>query len=180
MQFLCPNGLINGWSDWLDKEFENEGFCQALHDANIFEAVLMSQGWHVFRDIISLWYLIRCWSLETHTFFFSWGQTTVTLKDVERLFLLPSMGRLNPMDLELNSEEAKIEERLYKAFGGRTTSLTSQRARFSSWIVAIKKLGSRVIRRATFLAMWLSKCIFGCHPAQFIKPFTFHLAIRLS
>ena len=40
------------------------------------------------------------------------------------------------MDLELNSEEAKIEERLYKAF--------------------------------------------GCYPAQFIKPFTFHLAIRLS
>ena len=77
------------------------------------------------------------------------------------------------MDLELNSEEAKIEERLYKAFGSRTTSLTSQRARFSSWIVAIKKPGSHVISRATFLAMWLSKCIFGCYPA-------FHLAIRLS
>ena len=69
------------------------------------------------------------------------------------------------MDLEFNSEEAKIEERLYKAFWGRTISLTSQRARFSSWIVAIKKPGSRVIRRATFLAMWLSKCIFGCYPA---------------
>ena len=80
----------------------------------------MSRGWHVFRDIISLWYLIRHWSSETHTFFFSWGETTVTLEDVKRLFLLPSMVRLNPMDLELNSEEGKIEERLYKAFGGPT------------------------------------------------------------
>ena len=71
VQFWCPSGLINGWSDWLDKEFENEGFCQALRDANIFEAVLMSQGWHVFRDIISLRYLIRRWSSETHTFSFS-------------------------------------------------------------------------------------------------------------
>ena len=73
MQFWCPKGLINGWSDWLDREIENEGFCQALRDANIFEAILMSRGWHVFRDIISLQYLIRRWSPKTHTFFFSWG-----------------------------------------------------------------------------------------------------------
>ena len=71
VQFWCPSGLINGWSDWLDKEFKNEGFCQALRDANIFEAVSMCRGWHVFKDIISLRYLIRHWSLETHIFFFS-------------------------------------------------------------------------------------------------------------
>ena len=59
MQFWCPSELINGWSNWLDKEFENEGFCQALRDTNIFEAVSMSRGWHVFRDIISLRHLIR-------------------------------------------------------------------------------------------------------------------------
>ena len=164
MQFWCPSGLLNGWSDWLDREIENEGFCQALCDANIFEAVLMSRGWYVFRDIISLQYLIRCWSSKTHTFFFSWGETTVTLEDVERLFLLPSMGKLNPMDLELNSEEAKIEEGLYKAFGGCMASLIGQRARFSSWIAAFKKPGNRAIGRASFLAMWLSKCSFGCYP----------------
>nr|POF22770.1 hypothetical protein CFP56_09747 [Quercus suber] len=107
-------------------------------------------------------------------------ETTITLEDVERLFLLPSMGRLNPMDLELNSEEAKIKERLYKVFGGHAASLTGQRARFSSWILAFKKPGSRAAGRATLLAMWLSKCIFGCYPTQFIKPFTFRLAIKLS
>lgn len=58
MQFLCPSGLINVWFNWLDKEIEDDGFCQSLRDANIFEAVLMSRGWHVFRDIIAFRYLI--------------------------------------------------------------------------------------------------------------------------
>ena len=84
------------------------------------------------------------------------------------------------MDLELNREEAKIEERLYKAFGGRAASPTSQRVRFSSWILAFKKPSSHAIGRVAFLAMWLSKCVFNCDPVQFIKPFTFHLAIKLS
>ena len=43
VQFWYPSELVNGWSDWLDKEFENEGFYQALRDANIFEAVSMSR-----------------------------------------------------------------------------------------------------------------------------------------
>ena len=84
------------------------------------------------------------------------------------------------MDLKLDSEEAKILERLYKAFGGRAASPTGQRARFSSWILAFKKSGSYAIGRDAFLVMWLSKCIFGCYLAQFIKPFTFRLAIKLS
>lgn len=27
IQFWCPSGLINGWSNWLDKEIENEELC---------------------------------------------------------------------------------------------------------------------------------------------------------
>ena len=30
------------------------------------------------------------------------------------------------------------------------------------------------------MAMWLSKCIFSCYLAQFIKPFTYRLTIKLS
>ena len=53
---------------------------------------------------------------------------------------------------------------LYKAFGGHTASLTSQKAKFPSWIAAFKKPSSCAIERATFLAMWLSKYIFGYYP----------------
>ncbi|XP_065619786.1 uncharacterized protein LOC136063385 [Quercus suber] len=90
------------------------------------------------------------------------------------------MGKLNPMELQLNEDESKIEEKLYKAFRGRTASPSGQRARFSSWISAFKKSSNRAVRRVAFFSMWMSKCIFNCEPVQFIKPFTFGLAIKLS
>ena len=80
------------------------------------------------------------------------------------------------MDLELDDDKAKIEERLYKAFGGRAALPSSQKAKFSSWILAFKKSGGRVIMRVSFLAMWFSKCVFSYYPAQFIKPL--HLSSR--
>ena len=140
----------------------------------------MSLGWHVFRDIIALQNLIRRWSLETLTFFSSWGESAVTLEDLERLFVLLSMGVLNAMELELSEEETKIKDKLYKAFRGCTTSPNDQRARFSAWILAFKKSGNHAVMRAAFLVMWLGKCIFNCDPVQHIKPFTFSLAIKLS
>lgn len=83
------------------------------------------------------------------------------------------MGKLNPMELQLNKDESKIEEKLYKAFGGRTASPSGQRARFSSWISRFKKSSNHAVRRAAFLSMWMSKCIFHFELVLFIKPFTF-------
>nr|POE53773.1 hypothetical protein CFP56_76938 [Quercus suber] len=90
------------------------------------------------------------------------------------------MGKLNPMELQLNEDESKIEEKLYKAFGGHTALPSGQRAKFSSWISTFKKSSNCAVRRAAFLSIWMSKCIFNCEPVQFIKPFTFGLAIKLS
>ena len=36
------------------------------------------------------------------------------------------------------------------------------------------------IRRAAFVAYWLSKCVFGEHPAYSIKPLYFPLAIKIA
>jgi hypothetical protein len=37
-----------------------------------------------------------------------------------------------------------------------------------------------LIRRAAFVAYWLSKCVFGEHPAYSIKPLYFPLAVRIA
>ena len=37
-----------------------------------------------------------------------------------------------------------------------------------------------LIRRAAFVSYWLSKCVFGEHPAYSIKPLYFSLAVKIA
>ena len=70
IQFLCPCGTTIGWSDWVEQEVVDEEFCQILKDAKIFEAMVLSRGWNMYRDVRALCFLVRRWHTDTHTFFF--------------------------------------------------------------------------------------------------------------
>ena len=70
IQFLCPCGTTSGWSDWVEQEVADEGFCQILRDARIFKAVVLSHGWNMYRDVRVLRFMVRRWHTDTHTFFF--------------------------------------------------------------------------------------------------------------
>ena len=50
------------------------------------------------------------------------GELTITLEDVVNNFLLPMFGDESPFDIQLSTEDLKIEERLFKHFGGRNAS----------------------------------------------------------
>ena len=70
IQFWCPCGTTAGWFDWVEQEVTNEGFCQILRDAKIFEVAVLSRGWNMYRDVRALRFLVRRWNPDTHTFFF--------------------------------------------------------------------------------------------------------------
>ena len=118
----------------MEQEVADEGFCQILKDAKIFEAVVLSRGWNTYKDVRALRFMVRRWHTDTHTFFFPWGEIAVTLEDVERIFLLPSMGDINPLAVELSDEEFEIAGKLLETFKGTSTSWGGNRARFSFWI----------------------------------------------
>nr|POF23166.1 hypothetical protein CFP56_70946 [Quercus suber] len=100
----------------------DEGFCQILINARIFKAVVLSRGWNMYRDVRVLRFMVRRWHTDTYTFFFPWGETTVTLEDVERICLLPSMGNVNPLELRLSNAESEIAGKLLETFGGASAS----------------------------------------------------------
>ena len=71
----------------------------------------------MYRDTGALRQLVRRWCLSSHTFFFTHGEMTVTLEDVENHWLLPILGDQDPAEFELSPEELKIEAALANYIG---------------------------------------------------------------
>jgi hypothetical protein len=134
----------------------------------------------MFRDTEALRQLVRRWCPSTHTFFFAHGEMTVTLEDVENHWLLPILGDQDPAELELSPEELKIEAALADYIGRKNISLGTQATRFNPWMEHFNREEDPLIRRAVFVAYWLSKCVFGEHPAYLIKPLYFPLAVKIA
>jgi hypothetical protein len=123
---------------------------------------------------------VRRWCPSTHTFFFAHGELTVTLEVVENHWLLPILGDQGPADLELSPEESSIEAALADYIGRKNIALGTQAARFKPWMEHFNREDDHLIRRAAFVAYWLSKCVFGEHPAYSIKPSYFPLAVKIA
>ena len=89
------------------------------------------------------------------------------------------MGEVNPLELGLSDEEFVIARKLLETFGGTSASWGGNRARFSFWISDFRESKDVNTRRAVFLALWMSKCVFNSDSIQFIKPCTFPLVVVL-
>ena len=80
---------------------------------------------------LHLRHLVRLWCTTTHTFFFSYGELIVTLKDVANQLLLPILNDTNPAVPELSPEEKAIEAELKKRM--------TRNAKLSYWVSSSSK-----------------------------------------
>uniref|UniRef100_A0A2N9HP86 Aminotransferase-like plant mobile domain-containing protein n=1 Tax=Fagus sylvatica TaxID=28930 RepID=A0A2N9HP86_FAGSY len=173
---------VDPWyrSDWIDLELADRGFCDRLEQAGVLRSILVSRCSNMYRDTEALRQLVRRWCPSTHTFFFANGELSVTLKDVENHWLLPILGDQGPADLVLSPEELEIESALADYIGRKNIALGTQATRFKPWMKHFNRETDPLIRRAAFVAYWLSKCVFGEHPAYSIKPLYFPLAVKIA
>ena len=105
---------------------------------------------------------------------------SVTLEDVVNNFLLPVLGDENPFDINLSDEDLKVEENLFTHFGGRTASSGRKPARIGRWVMSLSREKDKEVKRAGFLAFWLSKFLFSEFLGYGIKSALFPLAISLA
>uniref|UniRef100_A0A2N9GIS5 Aminotransferase-like plant mobile domain-containing protein n=1 Tax=Fagus sylvatica TaxID=28930 RepID=A0A2N9GIS5_FAGSY len=77
--------------------------------------------------------------------FFSWGELTITLEDVENHWLLPVLGDMDPFAVEMSEEETLVEQAL----------MARASTRINAWSVYFAKGTEPAIRRAAFVAYWL-------------------------
>ena len=164
----------------MDKELSDEDFMGRLERAGILKAMVISRNLEGFRDAKDLRHLVCRWCPALHTFLFSFGELTVTLEDVVNNFLLPVLGDENPFNINLSDEDLKVEEKLFTHFGGCTASSSGKQARMGWWVMSLSCEKDKEVRRAGFLAFWLSKFLFSEFPRYGIKSAFFPLAISLA
>jgi hypothetical protein len=124
----------------------------------------------MYRDTEMLRQVLRRWCASTHTFFFSWGEFTITLEDVENHWMLPVLGDMEPSAIEMSEKEIEVEQAL------KDRSNT----RINAWSLYFAKGTDNAIRHAAFVAYWLCKCIFSEAPYYSMKPIYFRLAVKIS
>ena len=164
----------------MDRELSNREFDDFLEHVRILKSVAISRNLEGFRDAKGLRHLVRRWCPSLHSFFFSVGELTITLEDVVKNFLLPVFGDESPFDIRLSSEDLKIEDKLFSHFGGCTTSFGGKPARMGKWFMNLSREKDKVVRRAGFLTLWLSKFLFSEFPEYGIKSAFFPHAIKLA
>ena len=178
--FDFVSGKIQGWPIWVDKELSDVEFVGRLESTGILKAVAISRNLEGFRDAKGLRHRVRCWCPSLHTFFFSVGKLTITLEDVVNNFLLPVFGDESPFDITLSEEDLVVEDKLFGHFSGRTASLSGKPARMGRWVMTLSRKKNKEVRRAGFLAFWLSKFLFSEFPGYGVKSSFFPLAIKLA
>uniref|UniRef100_A0A2N9HL11 Aminotransferase-like plant mobile domain-containing protein n=1 Tax=Fagus sylvatica TaxID=28930 RepID=A0A2N9HL11_FAGSY len=170
IDFEFPCSAAADWFHWVADEFMDVEFCALLERAGVAEAILLSRSCNMYRDTEALRQILRRWCTPTHTFFFSWGELTITLEDVENHWLLPVLGDMDPFAVEMSEEETVVEQAL----------MARASTRINAWSVYFAKATEPTIRRAAFVAYWLCKCLFGDAPYYSMKPLYFRLAVKIS
>jgi hypothetical protein len=122
----------------------------------------------MFRDTELLREVLRRWYPSTHTFFFAWGELTVTLEDIANHWMLPILGEYSFSDIELSAAEEEVAAAL------RRHSST----KLSSWPTLFVHREDIPIRRATFILYWLCKCLFGNFPYYVVNTLFIPLAVK--
>jgi hypothetical protein len=124
----------------------------------------------MFREIEPLREVLRKWCPSTHTFFFAWGELTVTLEDIANHWMLPILGEHSFSGIKLSAEEEEVAAAL------RRHSST----RINSWPALFVHREEISVRRATFILYWLCKCIFGNSLYYAINTLYIPLVVKIS
>ena len=154
-------------------------FATVWEQAGMLHSILISRSSNMFWDTEALRQLVRRFCPSIHTFFFAHSELTMKLEDIENHWMLPILGDQDPTEIELSPEELRVEAALANYIERKNISLGTQVMRFTPWMDHFKREEDASIHRATFVAYWLSKCVFGEPPAYSIKPSYFRIVVKI-
>ncbi|KAK7838253.1 hypothetical protein CFP56_020067 [Quercus suber] len=117
-------------------------------ESRIYGNVLVSRGLNMKKDIVELRHLVRRWNSATQTFFFSWGEATITSEDVEKILLLPLVGCKWPWSIVSVEGSEGIIKQLYTSYGGRDVPPCNKHSQFAIWVRYFENFKGTLVHRA--------------------------------
>ncbi|KAJ1404095.1 Aminotransferase-like, plant mobile domain [Sesbania bispinosa] len=174
IHFMTRATSTGRWSEWIDHIFANDApFVGILNKIGVVDAIHMSLRLGTIRRTEDLEYLVQRWSHTTHTFYTSWGEFALSLEDVHVLTKLLLYGDCDISSSQIGCHLIDMAKELKMA--------TLESAKYNRGFLAkrhsepnsdfdVKKVFhpeppiSQPLKRATFLAFWLSKYVFHGSP----------------
>ncbi|CAH9135697.1 unnamed protein product [Cuscuta epithymum] len=182
-----PKFRFHGWSNKPLKDWEKwvESMC-ALHQpiwkkAGIHEAIMNSTS-RIHRSDELIVALARNWNPETNTFWFPWGEATLTLEDMIVLGGFSVLGGCVDPDFS-PVKDRKLEDTKQKLLKARIelNKSAAKKVTQTNWICKFMNNSEYCeIEHEAFLVLWLERYVFPYSPRDTIGTKLLDMAIRLG
>lgn len=156
------------WKTWVDNLQQTHQ--KTWKKVGIFDAILAST-YNIVTQKEFIIKLAENWCPETNTFFFFWGESTITLEDVMILGGFPVMGTSARSQFRL-TEGGDIQKKLIHIC--RTTN-----KKCSKWMDYFRGIGGEM-EHVGLIVLWLSRYVFTTNSYTMISTSVFSLAISLT
>lgn len=168
---LGPLKLWTSWVDDLQKTHQ-----ETWKKVGIFDAIKAST-YHIMRDNELIIELAERWCAETNTFFFPWGESTITLEDVMILGGFSVLGSSARSRFRL-TEGGEIVENLI--FTWRKIKKSHNfHATHNIWMNYFRGKGGE-LEHVALLVLWLSRYVFTSNSRSVISSKVFSIAVSLT
>uniref|UniRef100_A0A803LYC8 Aminotransferase-like plant mobile domain-containing protein n=2 Tax=Chenopodium quinoa TaxID=63459 RepID=A0A803LYC8_CHEQI len=167
-------GPLKSWKSWVDNM--EQAHQEIWKKVGIFEAIRAST-YHIVKDNKLIIKLAERWCSETNTFFFPWGESTITLEDAMILggfSVLGSSARSHSRIMEggdILKELVVARKKINKS--------NSFHVSHSKWMSYFRGKGGE-IEHVAFVVLWLSRNVFTTNSYGRISPKVFSIAISLT
>ncbi|KAL0353626.1 UNVERIFIED_CONTAM: hypothetical protein Sangu_0943900 [Sesamum angustifolium] len=163
---------LRNWRSWV--QTMHSRYSSVWKDAGIYDAVMWSI-YEIHRDEDLVFGVAERWCSETNTFFFPWGESTITLEDMLILGGFSVVG--GPVSLPSETKELLGIEHFLEESRRNLARLRTDR--HAQWLNLFME-SSSVFEHEAFLSLWLSRFVFPGNHLDRIGSHVFSAAIHLA
>ncbi|ESQ52166.1 hypothetical protein EUTSA_v10017562mg, partial [Eutrema salsugineum] len=161
------------WIEWVNAMAESNAV--VWRKSGVYDAIMASRYQITKQDDLMM-ALVERWCIETNSFVFPWGESTVTLEDMIVLGGFSAIG--NNVLASIKRESMKSVEEKLKRAKREIEASSMKKCCVSLWMREMMNSGNEIEHEA-FMVSWLSRFVFP-NSADLVRDKLFAAAVQLA